>query len=496
MTKGDGIEIWVSQGGRVGKTIDKMWINGEEKTLAVRGMRVTLSVSGKIRNGDRVFKTYDERLERKAKESFMHSGGSQTEPVNITVHGRLGEPLVLMVSDQYGHNAYGKTRFLAEKAKNKPLNYQYLRQQLGKLGNTVFYLQGLKLDLTEDLMVPVSEINQARREALVELTALILAERQKTYALPDQKMKQRFLHWKKESNYKIPKLAVLVGDVLQAKKALSSGADRIYFGGDFLGQSKLPAAVSVSKLAEEVLSRGKEFYLATPRILKTTEFGFWQKLFEFLIPSGISGVMAGNMGIMSLVQKEYSFSLVLDTAFNVFNHLAVEFWQKQLGERLKTIALSPELNLQQIRELATDETEKEILGEGNLILTVMEHCLLNNLLGKGRKSKCSHYCKQQFYLQDRKNVLFPLKTNPYCRSYLLNSMTLSVLDNLPDLLDAGIDYIRLELNGQKKQLATIGIYHRALEILRAGDDYLQDKKIQAFLNQRNLFTKGHYFRGV
>lgn len=496
LIKGDGIEIWVSQGGRVGKTIDKLWLNGEERTSAVRGMRVTLSVSGKIRNGDRVFKTYDERLERKAKESFVHSKGSQTEPVNITVHGRLGEPLVLLVSDRHGHNAYGKTHFLAEKAKNKPLNYQYLRQQLGKLGNTVFYLQGLTLDLAEDLMVPVSEINQARREALAELTDLILAESQRTYTLPDRKAKKKFLHWQKDSSYKIPKLAVLAGDAAQAREALNSGADRIYFGGDFLGQSKLPDAVSVSRLAEEVLSRGKEFYLATPRILKTAEFGFWQKLFEFLAPSGISGVMAGNMGIMALAQKEFSFPLVLDTPFNVFNRSAVQFWQEQLGERLKTIALSPELNLQQIRELATAETEKEILGEGNLILTVMEHCPLNNLLGKGRKARCSHYCKQQFYLQDRKNVLFPLKTNPYCRSYLLNSMTLSVLDNLPDLLDAGLDYIRLELNGQKKQLEAVGIYRRALELLRAGEDYLQDKAVQAFLSKRNLFTKGHYFRGV
>ena len=62
--------------------------------------------------------------------------------------------------------ATAKTDFLAEVAKNRPLTAETLQKQLGRLGNTIFELEKINFDVDENLMIPISEINNLRRKAV------------------------------------------------------------------------------------------------------------------------------------------------------------------------------------------------------------------------------------------------------------------------------------------------------------------------------------------
>ena len=54
-------------------------------------------------------------------------------------------------------------------AEKQPLTTERLREQLGRLGGTPFKLGELKNELAGEVLLPVSELNRLRREAVAEL---------------------------------------------------------------------------------------------------------------------------------------------------------------------------------------------------------------------------------------------------------------------------------------------------------------------------------------
>ncbi|TGU50687.1 DUF3656 domain-containing protein, partial [Mesorhizobium sp. M00.F.Ca.ET.186.01.1.1] len=63
---------------------------------------------------------------------------------------------------------------LLESAVKRPLTHELLHDQLSRLGGTVYHLDAhdLTVDLAGDLIVPVSELNRMRREAVEQLVYL------------------------------------------------------------------------------------------------------------------------------------------------------------------------------------------------------------------------------------------------------------------------------------------------------------------------------------
>ena len=55
----DGLEFWVSVGGRVGTTVTSLLQNGQEVAVAAAGSQVTIDVPHGIKMNDRVFRTFD-----------------------------------------------------------------------------------------------------------------------------------------------------------------------------------------------------------------------------------------------------------------------------------------------------------------------------------------------------------------------------------------------------------------------------------------------------
>jgi len=166
---GDGIEVWVTEGGRSAGEVSRMYIAGKPVELAPAGTVVQLDVPGRVFPGDRVFKTHDAALMERARASFTSSRRQKKIPVVFTVTAKQGQPLLVEVEDDAGFAAAAQTEIPARAALNRPLTFAYLEKQLSRLGNTPFEMLGLKCRLDGQLMVPVSEINEARRKALAAL---------------------------------------------------------------------------------------------------------------------------------------------------------------------------------------------------------------------------------------------------------------------------------------------------------------------------------------
>lgn len=145
-------------------------------TQAKAGDVAVFSVNGRVFPGDRAFKVYDALLMDQAKSMYNTGAPVRRFPLWARVQAAVGQPLTITVRDEAGHEATAQTAFIGQEALKRPLDYAAVEKQLKRLGTSIFELAELQVDIQGQVMVPVSEINEARRQCVEELEGLRLAD--------------------------------------------------------------------------------------------------------------------------------------------------------------------------------------------------------------------------------------------------------------------------------------------------------------------------------
>jgi putative protease len=125
----------------------------------------------RIHVGDKLWKTSDPELDRALRQSYEGDAPRFQRPISMEVHGQADQPLTLIARDDLGHVVRLDSAMPLAQAESRPLTTDRLREQLGRLGGTPFKLGELKNALTGQVLLPVSELNRLRREAVRELEA-------------------------------------------------------------------------------------------------------------------------------------------------------------------------------------------------------------------------------------------------------------------------------------------------------------------------------------
>ncbi len=161
---GDGLEFWVKVGGRVGTVVNGLRVNGAVVETAAAGTLAEIDVPKGVRLNDRVFRTLDSELMAYAGQ-FYGEKNKKRIPVTATVIAHMGSPLTVMLTDADGNTGSGLTDFIAEPARKHALDEAAVRKQVDRLGTTEYKLEKLETEMDAGIMVPMSEINEARRKA-------------------------------------------------------------------------------------------------------------------------------------------------------------------------------------------------------------------------------------------------------------------------------------------------------------------------------------------
>lgn len=494
---GDGIEVWVSRGGRGAGTVKEIWVDGESVQSAQAGMTVTLPVNGKAYVGDRVFKVFSNQLYQQTKQAVDLNNPNLKIGCDVLVRGREGHPLEITYRDPAGNEGTASTVAFLEVARNKPLTEEALREHLGRLGNTAYYLKEMTVQLPPGLMIPFSDLNQVRREAIAILQQNQLSRyRRQPVTLPP--IREIFKTPRQpEVDQRQPLLSVWVGDLESVKEAVRAGADIIYAGGDELSafrwtEDHLKEAVKTAKAG------GARLIMGMPRINPDSQCDLWFYYYRMLTEISTDGIIVSDLGLLNLALREDLQPVFLNYTLNFFNSCALQAVEHP---RVEQIAISPELTLKQISELKApaDGVRLEAVVHGPLELMVSEYCPINSLNSGGER--CQRVCKSaSFALRDRMNLDFPIYTDQFCRMHLLNSKDHCLYGDLDKITRSGLDVLRLELKTYPaRQVGWItSTYHQALETLAAGKAIADaDGIIEEFKERSGRgITKGHYFRGV
>ncbi|MBQ7454336.1 MAG: U32 family peptidase [Selenomonadaceae bacterium] len=451
---GDQIEIWVKVGGRVTFTVED---------FELRGDLCTIKTSSKgVRVHDRAFKIFDAELTAEARKFFT---GAPVRKIFVAadVRARLGEPLTLTLTDADKNSATVQTNFIATRAVNRPLTLDTLQKQIGRLGNSIFALEKISVDIDAELMIPVSELNDARRRAVEQL------ERQRLDKFTRPHVEHVTQKIFPPCKVDAPKLVAQVDTLDKVKAALDSGADEIIFGGETFTNR---AVKNFSEAVELVHACGKKFSLSTPRLVREDELPALEKIFAVECDS----VYVHNLATLQLAKKFSSAEVRTDFSLHVFNNATINFLH---GLGVGGVTLSPELNLAQVKALAKKSSlPVECIVHGRQELMISAYCVLGSFLGGLDKKNCLHVCRtKNFFLRDRKDELFPVVTDHFCRMHILNAKTLSMIEHRNDF--DGVARLRVDC----RYLST----DETAKIIRAykfGGEEIEN------------FTRGHYFRGV
>ena len=453
---GDQVEIWVKVGGRVTFTVEKFELDGDICTVEVENTRG-------VKIHDRAFKIFDAELISEARKFFADETFGKI-PVAAVVTAEIGKPLNLMLTD--GENEVtANTDFIAEVAKNRPLTFDTLFKQIGRLGNSVFELVMLKTHIDENLMVPLSELNEVRRKCTEQLENLRL----KKFTKKTVTCQLSPVACEPYQAEKI-ELVAQVDTLEKIKIALDGGADSILYGGENFS-NRIITAQEIAQAEKIVHSANKKFYLSTPRLVRHAEISNLEKT---LTAANFDAVYIQNIGTLQIVQKISTAPILTDFSLIVFNSETIKFL-KSLG--VEGVTLSPELTLAQVKNLAKISClPVECIVHGRAELMISAYCAIGSFLGN--VGNCPHVCrKNNYFLRDRKNILFPVVTDQFCRMHILNSKVLSMIEN------------RNEFDG----VARIRIDGRFLN----NDELAQVVRAYKFGGAEvENFTRGHYFRGV
>ncbi len=460
LNAGDQCEIWVKVGGRVTFTVNDFKISGDVCTLEIpdtRGVKIH----------DRIFKIFDSELTAAARKFFTSAAPIKKFPVNATVTAKIGKPLILTLTDDEGNSATAETNFLAEPAKTRPLTFETLLKQVGRTGNSIFELKNLSADIEENLMVPLGEINEVRRKVTEELERLRL---KKFVKVKPEKIStpEKFSPYTPERT----EIIAQADTIDKIKIAIESGADAILFGGENF-ENRPVGQEEILTACELVKNAGKNFYLGTPRIVRENEMPELEKI---LTAAKFDAVYVHNIATLHLAKKIPGVKIHTDFSPIVFNSETINFLKSQ---GVESVTLSPELTLAQVKNLAKKSSlPVECIVHGKTELMISAYCIPGSFIGGLAEKKCPHVCrKNKFYLRDRKNALFPVVTDQFCRMHILNSKTLSMIENRSEF----------------ENVAAIRIDCRALKNFEVGE-IIRAYKFGG--SEIGNFTRGHYFRGV
>ena len=410
------------QGGRIWKV--------QRNRLFFHGKASSIDWS-RVKPGQKLWKTDDPALNAKLKKMRDHLPEAAV-PLHLACAGSAGEPLTVSCPE-YGCSVQSVQPL--QTAEKRPLTSEVLEQQLGRLGGTGFRLASCKCRLPEGLMLPLSILNQTRR-ALVEQ---VQAARQKKEAA-SRRLPAPFLLPEfpppAAAQALPPHLSVLCRRPEQIPAALDAGADAVYL--DFEDLRDYAAGVQAAR------RHGKSVpvFLATPRIQKTSEAGY----FKLMERAEADGVLIRNLGAAQYFRHS-PLRRIGDFSLNVANPGSAAILKEQ--GNLEFLTISYDLNAGQVADLlrAAPPEWFELTLHQHMPMFHMEHCVFCTFLSDGANYKnCGRPCERyHVQLRDRVGQLHPLLADAGCRNTLFNGRAQTGAGFFRDFRRQGLFRFRVEL---------------------------------------------------
>jgi U32 family peptidase len=425
----------------------------------------------RVHVGDHIWKTSDPEFDRQTRQTYAGEHPKFQRPIRLDIYGECNQRLTVIARDESGHVVQVESTIPLAQAHTQPLTTERLRAQFGRLGNTPFRLSALENYIQDEVILPVSELNQLRRNVVEQLDQL--RSQPKIWQLQVDHSCQDLmpLVQSKPATALPPELIVLVRSLPQLETALNTTVKTLYC--EFEDPRAYRRAVQLVRTQSSVAQ--PTIWVAPPRITKPGE----QYILQQVRSSNADGYLIRNYDQLRFFADSRCIG---DFSLNVANPITADYFKQQFG--LERLTASYDLNITQLEHLLTQTPSDwfEVTIHQHMPMFHMEHCVFCAFLSTGTDfTNCGRPCEQhEVKLRDRAGMEHVLHADAGCRNTVFNGSAQTGAESVHRLQKLGLRNLRIEfVNETPAQVAqTIQFYQQLLTGQITGTQLWKALKLQ------------------
>ncbi len=273
---------------------------------------------------------------------------------------------------------------------------------------------------------------------------------------------------------KNPELLIPASSLEVLKTAVIFGGDAVYIGGEAFGLRAKAKNFSMEEMKEGIAfahKRGKKVYVTANILAHNEDLKGAASYFEELKEIKPDALIISDPGMFSIAKRVCpEIDIHISTQANNTNYETYLFWY-ELGVRRVVAAREMSLKeIQEIRNKIPEDMEIEAFVHGAMCMAYSGRCLLSSFFtGRdGNRGACTHPCRWKYAVveEKRQGEYFPVYENER-GTYIFNSKDLCMIEHIPDIIEAGIDSLKVE--GRMKTALYVATVARTYR--KALDDY-------------------------
>ena len=267
------------------------------------------------------------------------------------------------------------------------------------------------------------------------------------------------------------------GDMERLKMSVLYGADAVYLAGTSFGMRSFAGNFTPEELPQAVKfahDHGVKCHVTVNTMPRNDEIAHLPEYLSQLDDAGVDALIVADLGAFTLAGKYAPHcERHISTQQSIANYACAQAWFDLGATR---VVLARECSLEEIRTIrqkVDPKLEIETFGHGAMCVSYSGRCLLSNYM-TGRDSNrgaCAQPCRYQYALMEEKRPgeYFPVYEDEK-GTYILNSRDMCMIDHLQDLMEAGVDCIKIEGRAKSAYYAAIvtGAYRHCIDDIAAG----------------------------
>ncbi|MBS3984959.1 MAG: U32 family peptidase [Selenomonadales bacterium] len=283
--------------------------------------------------------------------------------------------------------------------------------------------------------------------------------------------------------------------------AIKYGADAVYASGVRYGMRAYAGNFSLDDLAAGIAfahQHGRKVYVTVNIIPHNDDLAGLPEYLRQLSEIGADAVILADPAVLVSAREVIpEMELHLSTQANAVNWQSVRFWAEQ---GIRRVILARELSLAEVAQIRrrVPDVELEMFVHGAMCISYSGRCLLSNYM-TGRdanRGECAHPCRYSYALVEEKRPgqYFGIEEDER-GSYIMNSKDLCLFPHLREVLQTGIDGLKIE--GRMKSVHYVATvtraYRLALAALARGEEPLPELARELRQVSHRAYTTGFAF---
>ena len=336
-----------------------------------------------------IFRNYNKRLNDEISKK-LKSTDKELE-INFDFIAKLNEKLILKIylEDENGNrilNLEEISETLTQKAQKRAISEEDIKEKLSEIGDSEFTVKNIKIDIDENIFIPLSELKNLKRNAVEKFREKILSYFRRDL---DSELK--------ENNQEYFKLEIEKDEPkdLEIRVIVSNEEQK-----NFLENIKDEYNI-------------KEIYYRTYDIAKQSMLG----------QHNLDNKLASNL--YELLENKNS-AVMLNWNMNIVNSYTISVLEKI--EKLESFIVSPEINFSKIRELGKTRLKKALLIYSKLKGMTIDVDIADN---------------KNEVITNKENDKFNIIKNEYGTEIFLDK-PLNIINIMEDIKKLNVDIVVLE----------------------------------------------------